>query len=193
MPYYRTNFSMRVANYLRKLTLLDGVLFLGTLCIVVWLKLSLTLSAPAELAWILSPTMYMVKAFTGMQFFFDPAKGYINNETAVVIGTSCSGVNYLIIALCMTLFSFVPRFTGQKLPVCAVLILAAYIVTVMVNSFRIIGSIALLHAARQFKFVITDSVHEAIGIFVYFSFLVLYYASLQALIGRRGESNQGAV
>lgn len=190
MRYYKAGLSTHIANYLRRLTLLDAFLFLVTLSITVWLKLFLIASGPADLGWILLPTMYLVSAFTGLQFFFDPAQGYVNFENAAVIGTSCAGVNYLVIALCMSVFSFVPRFTRYKLPMFAVLILAAYSVTIMVNSFRISGGIALLQAASHFKLVITDAVHEAEGIFVYFTFLVLYYVSLQALILRRERKTE---
>lgn len=192
MPDYKARLFTPIAHYLRRLTLTDAFLFLITLSVALRLKLFLIVSGPSDLVWILSPTACLVSAFTGLQFFFDPAKGYVNFENAVVIGTSCAGVNYLVIALCMTIFSFVPRFTRYKVPAFAVLILAAYAVTVMVNSFRITGGIALLHAARHFPFAGTDAVHEAEGIFVYFSFLVLYYGLLQVLIGGRSGKNRGA-
>lgn len=189
MQNYKASLSTPIA-YLRRLTLLDAFLFLVTLSIAVWLKLFLIVSNASDLGWILSPTMYLVKAFTGLQFFFDPAKGYINFENAVVVGTSCAGVNYLVLALCMTIVSFVPRFTRHKLPAFAVLILAAYTVTILVNSFRIVVGIALLHTASHFRFKLTDTVHEAQGIFVYFTFLVLYYVSLQALVSRRERKTE---
>lgn len=184
-------FPLIVASW-RRLTLLDATLFLITLSAAVWLKLFLIVSGPADLAWILSPTTCIVRAFTGLEFIFDPVQGYINFENAVVIGTSCAGVNYLVLAMCMTIFSFVPRFTRYKLPAFAGLVLAAYAVTVIVNSFRIVGGIALLRASGHFKFVITDAVHEAEGIFVYFSFLVLYYGLLHALISGRGKKTREA-
>jgi exosortase K len=177
---------------LQGLTLLDAGLFLATVFLAVLLKLSLAIAEPAGLTWILSSTTFMVKAFTGLQFFFDPLKGYVNFENAVVIGKSCAGVNYLVIALCMTVFSFVPRFPRHKLLLFAGLVLAAYVVTVMVNSFRIIGGIALLNLAGRYNLVVTDGIHEAEGIFVYFSFLVLYYRSLQALLSAKGKQNERA-
>lgn len=191
MPDYKARLFTRTAHYLCELTFLDAVLLLIALSVAVWLKLFLIVSGPEDLAWMLSPVVHAVRAFTGLQFLFDPAKGYINFENAVVIGTSCAGVNYLVIALCMTVFSFVPRFTEYKLPAFALLVLAAYAVTVTVNAFRIISGIVLLRAANHFSFVITDAVHETAGIFVYFSFLALYYVSLQALLCRVGERKTG--
>lgn len=188
MPVERTGASTMVAHYLRRLSLPDVLIFIATLSLAVWLKLVLIGSGPADLAWLLSPTMHLVRAFTGLQFHFDAARGYINSDALVIVGTSCAGVNYLVIALCMTVFSFVPRFGRNKLPAFAGLLLAAYAVTVMVNSFRIIGGIALLRAAGKFNFIMSGAVHEAEGIFVYFSFLMLYYAALLALINRRGDT-----
>ena len=186
----RASFPTGISNYLQKLTFLDSLLLLVTLFVAVWLKILLIVSGPEDLTWMLTPVMSAVRAFTGLQFFFDPAKGYVNFENAVVIGTSCAGVNYLIIALCMTVFSSVPRFREHKLPAFALLILAAYAVTVMVNAFRIISGIVLLRTANHFSFAMTDAVHEAAGIFVYFSFLALYYVSLQALLSRIGEKTR---
>lgn len=170
----------------------DKILFFLTACITLSLKLFFSLSEPSELTWMLFPATKLVEAFTGISFLYDSESGYRNLDAAIVIGKSCAGINFFIIALCMTVFSFMTSFKRRKLLIFAVFVVAAYAVTVAVNAFRIIGGIALVNVGDHFRIAITGSIHEAEGIMVYFFFLVLYYISIQALVNAKGKQNERA-
>lgn len=177
----------------RKMTNLstyDKLLFFLTACITLSLKLFFSRSEPSELTWMLFPTTKIVEAFTGISFLYDSESGYRNLDAAIVIGKSCAGINYFIITLCMSVFSFMTSFKKRKLLIFAVFVVAAYAVTVAVNAFRIIGGIALVNIGEHFRVAITDSIHEAEGIMVSFFYLVLYYSAVQALVDAKGKQNE---
>jgi exosortase K len=135
----------------------------------------------SDLKFILSPTVSIIEAFTGFQYAFQDDCGYNNKEINVVIGKSCAGFNTLIAAFCMSVFAFIHVFKESRVQLFAFLLFmaGAYLFTVLTNSFRIIGSLLLINLHPFFD---NHLMHEVIGIFFSFFFLVLYYFILKISI-----------
>jgi exosortase K len=159
-----------------------------TFVLVLCIKLFYSAAGPDELRWILYPTAALVKAFTSLSFLFDPHKGYVAAGGAVVIGPGCAGLNFYVIALCMTTFSFIGRFNRHKLYWFFVFVLVTYAVTLCVNAFRIVGGIMLLDVGRSMHFAVSGALHSAQGTLFYFAFLIAYFIALRAILNQRNRN-----
>lgn len=152
------------------------------------LKLFYSTAGPDELKWILYPTAALVQAFTSIAFLFDPQKGYVAIGGTVVIGPGCAGLNFYVIALCMSTFSFIGRFNKHKLYWFLGLVLLTYVATLCVNAFRIVGGIMLLELGGSMGFAVSGTLHSAQGTLFYFVFLIVYFVALRAILEPRSSN-----
>lgn len=159
-----------------------------TIALALCIKLFYSSAGPDELVWILYPTTALVKAFTSIGFLFDPQKGYVAIGGTVVIGPGCAGLNFYVIALCMSTFSFIGRFNRHKLYWFLGLVLLSYVVTLCVNAFRIVGGIMLLELGGNMGFAVPSTLHSAQGTLFYFVFLIVYFVALRAILEPRSSN-----
>lgn len=152
------------------------------------LKLFYSTAGPDELKWMLYPTAALVQAFTSISFLFDPHKGYVAIGSTVVIGPGCAGLNFYVIALCMSTFSFIGCFNKHKLYYFLGLVLLTYVVTLCVNAFRIVGGIMLLELGGSMDFAVSATLHSAQGTLFYFVFLIVYFVALRAILEPRSSN-----
>jgi exosortase K len=108
-------------------------------------------------------------------------EGYLSRERLFLIEKSCAGVNFLIAAFGMLMFAEFHR-VASPLSAARLLgasVLAAYVVTVVVNTVRI--TIAMWLAAHPIARspLSAADVHRIEGIVVYFGGLVLLYELTQ--------------
>lgn len=171
---------LRPVRLLLGLRPLERILLVISISLIFWLKAFYSVWGPEELAWILKPVTVLVQAFSGLSFYFDPARGYVCPEAAIVIGPGCAGINYLVTASLMGLFYIIhkPRLRNRPLALMAILPMA-YVLTVLVNSLRIDGALILMELARSLEYTVPHRLHEAQGIAVFFLFLVLYFQLLR--------------
>ena len=160
-----------------------------TVAVVIAVKYHYSVAGPDDLQWVLLPTAYLVEMFWSVNFVFVPAKGYVAIELPVVIGPGCAGLNFLVIALSMSVFTFIGRFKRRMLYGWLIFLLVNYLVTLLVNAFRIIGGIVLLQVANKSGFDAGGIVHSAQGTLFYFVFLVGYFVALRFVVDtREGKS-----
>jgi exosortase K len=152
--------------------------------LVAWgLKRHYAVARADELWWVLTPTAALVTAITGAEFTATPGEGYFSRERLFLIEKSCAGVNFMVAAFAMLVFTLFHRLgTGMS----AVLLLglslvASYAAAVMVNAVRI--AIAMWLAAHPLAAFSTADVHRIEGIAVYFGGLVLLHE-----LARRSDS-----
>ena len=134
-----------------------------------------------DLWWILTPTAQLAGVITATPFEMQPGEGYLSRDRLFLIEKSCAGVNFIIAAFGMLMFTLFHRVAS---PLSAARLLGttlatAYLIAVMVNAVRI--SIAMWIAAHPIAgstFSAAD-VHRIEGIVVYFGGLVLLYELTQ--------------
>ncbi|MCC8023765.1 MAG: exosortase K [Clostridium sp.] len=142
-----------------------------------------------ELKWILTPTAWWVRHLSGIPFEYETDVGYINYNFRFIIAASCSGVQFMMIAVAALIFSFVHRMetTKKGLAWVAFSLGISYLFTIFVNGLRIIVSIYLpLYAGRPeiHRGPLTpERLHTLIGISVYFTALFTLY-QIAELISR---------
>lgn len=161
-----------------------GILYGGSLGGVLHLQGRLPSMESRYLAWILLPTTRLVELYTGLDFVFDPLKGFVNYGAGVVIGSSCSGLTFLSIAFVMALFSFLHRFRSPVRALAA-FALSAYVLTLLANASRVAGALLALRLHDRWNMPGRGHVHMAVGIACYGTFLVVYYLLLQKVAERR--------
>lgn len=151
-----------------------NVLFIAcVLTLGIILKFLFSAAATEDLLFVLSPVNSLVEVFTSSHSEYLIDEGYLYADLNVVIDKSCAGINFLILCFCITTFS-VAQYYKQSvqwilIPVCFVL---AYVLTIGVNSCRIISAITLLNAQENFPWITSPWVHEAQGSIFYLTFLI---------------------
>ena len=148
-----------------------------------------------DLWWVLSPTARLVEGMTGATFTPIPGEGYFSRDRLFLIEKSCAGINFMIAAFGMLVFTLL-RGVGAGLSgarVLGVSLLASYAAAVIVNAARIAIAMWLAaHAVAPSTFSAAD-VHRVEGIAVYFGGLVLVYYLAQRLDGRAVTVRQAAL
>lgn len=131
------------------------------------------------LTWILAPTARWAGILGGLSFEPYPGRGYVNETFRFLIAPSCSGIRFLQIVLLVLVFSYTHQIQkGRRkllwLPFCFGF---SYLYTILVNGLRIVLAIYLpqvLDKADLFILIPTpEGLHLAIGVVVYFTFLLM--------------------
>ena len=135
-----------------------------------------------DLLWMLTPTAQLVGAMTGSAFALQPGEGYFSRERLFLIEKSCAGVNFMLAAFGMLVFTLFHRVrtvvSGSS--VLGVSLLAGFAAAVVVNAVRI--AMAMWLAAHPIGLSISSAaLHRLEGILVYFGGLVLLYEAAQRL------------
>lgn len=159
----------------------------GMCLVIAWsLKYHYSRSGSDDLVWILAPTAYLVQMTAGMNFDREINTGYVNHESGIIIAPSCSGVNFMIIAFCLSAYIGLGKIKSMPRQFMWILfsIAGAYIYTLIVNTFRINISIYSIKAEFLQTRFSRETVHLFEGVFVYFIFLLVYNHLLNRIINR---------
>lgn len=136
------------------------------------------------LAFLLRPTDTLVGLATSSSSLYSPDEGYFHSELNILIDKSCAGFNFWI--LCFLMLSFLAfRYLHKQshlaltLPAAS---LCAYVLTIFANTSRI--SIAIFLQNRMGAFFPENPgwLHEAQGVFVYLSCLIISYLIAEFLL-----------
>jgi exosortase K len=139
-----------------------------------------------DLMWILTPTAQLVGVITGSPFTLQPGEGYLSRERLFLIEKSCAGVNFMLAAFGMLVFTLFHRVRTAVSAgsVLGVSLLAGFTAAVVVNAVRI--AMAMWLAAHPVGLSISSAaLHRLEGILVYFGGLMLLHEAAQRL-DRRG-------
>lgn len=155
------------------------VLLLVAAAVIAWgLKRHYSDARPDDLSWILAPTARVVSVVTGATFERQPGEGYVSRDRLFLIEKSCAGINFMIAAFGMLVFTLLHR-GGTAMSAARVLgvsMTASYAAAVVVNAVRIAIAMWLAaHPVALSTFRAAD-VHRLEGISVYFGGLLLLHA-----------------
>ena len=163
-------------------TLKKGILenlpcYILVLLMAFGLKYHYSKAGSDALIWILAPTAKLVEWTGGATFEYEIQTGFVNTARRIIIAPSCAGVNFLIVALCMTAFRGLHLFRRwtHKLLWLAVCGLNAYTLTIVVNALRIIFSVYMYQLDIYGGWLTPQRMHRLAGIVIYFFFLCLFY------------------
>jgi exosortase K len=137
--------------------------------------------APVEdLAWILGPTARAVGWLRGETLAPGPA-GWMPPDGSYVIAPACAGVNFLILALVVSVLGFSHRLRSprQRLGWWLGSLLGAWVLTIAVNTARILAAVEL------YRLGLAEQAHRLLGIVVYLGALWVLHGALDGVTARR--------
>ncbi|RPJ08177.1 MAG: exosortase K, partial [Deltaproteobacteria bacterium] len=155
----------------------NGLSYALGIAIAAGLKYYYSQASSEDLHWVLAPTVRLVELLGGIRFEREWNEGFINHAHRMIIGPSCAGVNFLVIAFSTLFFSFAYRLRGvrKKLLWLAISLVMAYLLALGVNAFRIMAAIHLKEVDIYGEWITPARVHRIEGTLVYFFFLFLIY------------------
>jgi exosortase K len=158
-------------------SLADIIFILLAIMIAIGLKHHYSQASVEDLNWILAPTVEFVEQLSGITFEKEAYTGFISKTHRIIIAKSCAGVNFLIIAFCMLIFSRVraTKPVGAKILFFIKSIITAYFLTIIVNALRIILAIHLYNADIYGGWLTREMLHRIEGTAIYFMFLCFIY------------------
>ena len=156
------------------------ILYISCLVIVIIIKLFYSNAGSSSLLFILAPVTKLVETFTGIPFYYMPEIGYLSLEGSIEIGSGCAGINFLVILFCTLVFSFIGQFRGtiKKAALFPIFLLLSYIITVIVNTFRIVTLINVSNLNDAWLGLDNILFHKVTGALIYFFFLTLCYIGI---------------
>ncbi len=146
------------------------------------LKLFYSLSTVDHLRFILAPVSWGVEMLTGHSFTYEAGNGYISRDLALVINSSCAGINFWIILIMISLFILVLYRPAKVWQYWSISIALSFIISILINSLRISADIQLSNFIPQFQGWDGVSRHSLLSSFTYFFFMVLYYLVFEGVI-----------
>ena len=172
------------------LKLIGGIL---VLIAAYQLKSFYSLANSEDLSWIIGPTAWLVELFTNLSFSPEPGYGWVDVSHNVVIAPVCAGMNFLIIAFCMSAFQILwKKHALRELTIGIIIVGAAScLLTILANAVRIVLAVALFEMDIYSQWLTPDMVHRVAGIVVYYLLLCFYSQALNWWI--RGKNNPGPV
>ena len=168
---------------------------LPALGLTLGLKHFYSLAGAEELTWILAPVAALVEVLTGTGFYFETHTGYVSHDLHIIIAPACAGVNFLIAMFCVAYFSSIFKFSGWQRQLSWYLGCAAgsYLITLFVNTLRILVSILLITNSIHAGWLTPGRVHRVAGILIYFFFLIFFYHIIQKILSRTTEEKKHAL
>lgn len=145
-------------------------------------KAAYTFTTNDMLSFILKPLSHIISVVTNADFIYSNAIGFYFETLNITIDKSCSGINFWCISFLVFMLSLlrVCKTRLQKILLFPVVIFATYILTLFANASRILTSI-FIEKQTDFNY---PWLHQAEGVFIYVSFLILVYTLLNHSISK---------
>jgi exosortase K len=153
------------------------------------LKLSYSRAAAEDLAWILGPTARAVGWLRGETLTLSPGAGWMAPDGSYVIAPACAGVNFMILVLTVAVLGFAHRLRspGQRLSWWIGSLLGAYVLTIAVNTLRILAAVEL-YRAGPITWLTREQEHRLLGTVLYLGVLWGVFGLLDRLTGQGTRS-----
>ncbi len=163
---------------------LNVLIYSITIIISVSLKYHYSIADSVDLDWILRPIAGVVETIAGIPFIREAHTGYVNLKYGIIIAPGCAGVNFLIIALCMAVFTCTHHMIthGEKVLCLMLSLFFSYGLAIGVNAMRIVISIYHYTADINNSWFNAARLHRIEGVFIYFFVLCLFYFFLRQIV-----------
>ncbi len=149
-------------------------------------------AASEDLSWILGPVARLVELFSNLNFVHEPGYGWVDVEHDVVIAPACAGVNFYIIAFCMSAFQLTQRVqrlagTLTKIMIAGFL---SYWVAILANVLRILLATYFYAVEFHWSWLSSEAVHRIVGTCVFYLLLFSYSRAISAWHNRQAPEHR---
>jgi exosortase K len=154
------------------------------------LKLAYSRASAADLAWVLVPTARAVGWLRGETLALHPGAGWMPPDGSYVIAPACAGVNFMILALTVSVLGFAHRLRDPlaRLGWWLASAAGAYALTLAVNTLRIVAAVAL-YRLGPVAGLNPEQLHRLLGTVIYLGALLGLFAGLDWFTARRGRGS----
>jgi len=162
------------------------------------LKLFYSRAGAEDLDWVLAPTSRLVELISDARFEKERHVGWISHTHGIIVGPSCAGINFLIIALATFFFTLIHRFrrAAHRCAWLGLSLALAYALTLAANALRIAATIQLYRMDIYGEVITVERVHRAEGTVIYCLSLLLAYLTVERALawwqGDRGSRSLGS-
>lgn len=137
------------------------------------------------LQFLLMPTNKLIEVITGSQGEYSCGTGYFHPQLNIVVDKSCSGYNFWLIGFLLASFVLIKSQKVQFIWIIPTALLASYVFTILANVSRISGYMLLMKSGLVQYFDAGNTwLHQTEGIFVYLSFLIMFFFALNYTINK---------
>jgi exosortase K len=152
------------------------------------LKLHYSRASVEDLTWILGPTARAVGWLRGETLTLRPDAGWVAPDGSYFIAPACAGVNFMILVLTVSVLGFAHRLRspGARISWWMASLSGAYVLTIAVNTARIVAAVELYRAGSVFGLT-PEQAHRLLGTVLYLGALWGVFAGLDR-ITRRGHA-----
>lgn len=168
----------------RRVTQILGCIL--AMLIMLALKGHYSMATADQLGWILAPTSRLIAWLTTAHPAYESGVGYVDFAHGIIVAPACAGVNFMIMAFGLAAFhslAWVRRLQGLAAWI-MICLSGAYGYTLLVNTVRIVLSMALYGADIYGIWMTADQAHRLAGILLYIGALCLLFYALQTLSHR---------
>jgi exosortase K len=150
------------------------------------LKLWYVTAGNEALQVFLAPVSNTISIITNTSASFSNETGYYYPALGIVIDKSCSGYNFWLLCCVMLSVITVPYIQRHRNALAAfpAIMLLCYLLTCFVNTARILFALLLTRIFPSLPASQQRIVHEAEGVFIYLSFLIIVYLLFQYCLKR---------
>lgn len=171
----------------------NAILFFICSTVFITLKLAFPYLETDALRFLLAPTNKIIELIFSSAATYNNETGYFHPYLGMVINKSCSGLNFFLISFLMYSYLIIrSNYIKKWLSIPSALLLA-YITTILANVSRIAGYVMIMNIESPL-FSITEIswLHQAEGIFVYLTFLILAYLTFNYITNKIEHTDEKA-
>ncbi|MFO7722714.1 MAG: exosortase K [Bacteroidales bacterium] len=164
------------------------ILYSVILLIFILLKWAGTMFSADDLRWLTAPVVFFIERIKGEYAVFMPGAGHFFPNSGIIIDKSCAGINFFILCAALLQILVVKYFHRIRYQIIglAAAFLVSYFLTVTVSTARIVSSLITRELAdRWLSDSLAGRVHEATGVTVVFTSLILIYISVDYFLKRK--------
>ena len=145
-----------------------------------------------DLTWIIGPVAYFVELLSNLNFVHEPGYGWVDIEHDVVIAPACAGVNFIIIAFCMSAFQLThkPQSFVRSLAKILAAGFLSYSVAILANVLRILLSTYFYNIELHSSWLTPEAVHRIVGICVFYLLLFSYSRIIATCLNRQAPERR---
>ena len=155
------------------------LLYVAGAAIAYALKAFFSAANADDLRWVLAPTCWLAGWLGGMTFTHEAGAGYISHDQQLVVGTACSGLNFLIACFATLFLAFVhhPRRGLTRVAWLPASLALAWAATVSTNAIRVMVAGPLYQADIYGAMVTPLRVHRLMGTLLYCTSLFVIHGT----------------
>jgi exosortase K len=131
---------------------------------------------------MLKPISELLSIITTNDAVYTTSSGFFFQELNITIDKSCSGINFWLMSFMVCIVSIIPkkRTLLEKTIAFPIAFILAYVLTLFANTSRILISI-FIEKNTNFNY---SWLHQAQGVFIYLTFLILFYLLINHLLSK---------